>query len=77
MKLIIKNMVCNRCIIVVSNVLAQMQIEAEKVALGQVLLRAPLSLPELSALKLELATNGFEILDDHTGNNLHLFIAGN
>jgi AraC family transcriptional regulator len=64
MELIIKNMVCNRCVIVVSNVLAELRIEAEIVTQGQVLLKAPLTAFQLSGFSRELNKNGFEILDD-------------
>ncbi|WP_149696587.1 AraC family transcriptional regulator [Chitinophaga sp. CF418] len=64
MHLFIKNMVCNRCILVVQQELEKLDIPYSKIDLGDVeLVKAPA--PEkLEALGKQLHTLGFELLDD-------------
>lgn len=64
MKLYIKNMVCNRCIMVVKQVLEQMQLQPLHVAMGEVELKKPLSVKQQQVLNERLTTLGFELLDD-------------
>lgn len=65
MNLFIKNMVCNRCIMVVRQVLEKQGLHPENISLGEVVLREPqLSDVELSRLEHALAEVGFERIDD-------------
>jgi AraC-like DNA-binding protein len=61
----IKNMVCNRCIAAVEDLFKKHGIAAEKVALGQVILKEDnLSKEQLDKLDAELLKLGFERIDD-------------
>jgi AraC family transcriptional regulator len=62
--LIIKNMVCNRCIIAVEHQFESHGIKPEKVILGEVEIREELSPSEYKEIKNSLENLGFEILDD-------------
>ena len=57
-------MVCNRCIMVVKQVLEQMQLQPLHVAMGEVELKKPLSVKQQQVLNERLTTLGFELLDD-------------
>lgn len=60
----IKNMVCDRCIKSVTNILCNLSILHKPVKLGEVTITTPL-LPELKAiLKQKLEEDGFELIDD-------------
>lgn len=64
MSLYIKNMVCNRCIQAVQNILNETGIAFKSVQLGEV---EPVSNPspeQLEQLRIKLADAGFELLDD-------------
>lgn len=63
-KLFIKNMVCDRCIMVVQNELSKLNIPATEVRLGEVSLESKLSDCQKYALSAALTTLGFELLDD-------------
>lgn len=64
MQLYIKNMVCNRCVMVVQQLLQNTGVPYTAVRLGEIdLVREP-SAAELNALKEGLAPLGFELLDD-------------
>jgi len=63
-KLYIKNMVCGRCIKVVSDELQKLGIEYNSVQLGEVELAAPLSPELMEKLRNILLENGFELIDD-------------
>ena len=67
MHLFIKNMVCNRCVLVVKQELGKLNIDNCNVTLGEVELPAELSTSQLEQLAANLALTGFEIIDDHTG----------
>lgn len=67
MKLYIKNMVCNRCIMVVKSELEKFGYEPLNVTLGEVLLKNELTVNEKKALNKHLKTFGFEITDDKKG----------
>ncbi len=62
--LYIKNMVCQRCIQAVEQILKRLDIDPIEVRLGEVIVKKPL----VSSLKLKLAVKlkelGFELLDD-------------
>lgn len=60
----IKNMVCNRCIMAVKDILDRQGLAYEKVDLGVVTLQQSLSRLEKEALKTNLEEYGFELLDD-------------
>lgn len=64
MKLYIKNMVCNRCVIVVKQELEKMKLRAANVSMGEVELAKPASAKQLSNFSVRLQELGFELLDD-------------
>jgi AraC family transcriptional regulator len=64
MRLYIKNMVCNRCIIVVKQELQKLQIENCNVTLGEVEIHTAPGEQQLAQLRENLAALGFELLDD-------------
>lgn len=64
MKLSIKNMVCNRCILVVKQELERNNLIAETIQLGEITFENDLSEEQLLILKKGLSGHGFEILDD-------------
>lgn len=64
MTLFIKNMVCRRCILSVTQVLEKNGLKPDHVELGEVNLAAEPSLEILQNLRLDLETLGFELLDD-------------
>lgn len=63
-KLYIKNMVCNRCILVVRNILQGLGAEIAHVSLGEVVLSKELSDDTLKQLSSQLESVGFRIIDD-------------
>ena len=60
----IKNMVCNRCILAVEDVLDKQQIAFEKVELGKAYLKTDITNTDLQKLSKDLLNIGFEILQD-------------
>ena len=64
MKLIIKNMVCPRCIMVVTNVLSEHQITASSVLLGEVELKDEPTELQIKGLQVSLIKYGFEVLNE-------------
>jgi AraC-like DNA-binding protein len=64
MKIYIKNMVCNRCIMVVKNELDKLSIPSIYIALGEVVLTNDLTENEKLNLNIHLKTFGFELIDD-------------
>ncbi|MBX2917548.1 MAG: helix-turn-helix transcriptional regulator [Cyclobacteriaceae bacterium] len=62
--LYIKNMVCNRCILVVGQELEKLGLDAERITLGEVLLKSEPSANQLTSLDLALVKLGFERIDD-------------
>ena len=62
-KLLIKNMVCHRCVLTVTGILEQLSIPATAIALGEVTLARPLSDAQQSRLEKELKKVGFELID--------------
>lgn len=64
MVLYIKNMVCNRCIMVVTQRLSALSLPFEKVELGEVWMPAPPTDEQFELLKQDLHLLGFELLDD-------------
>lgn len=62
--LFIKNMVCNRCIMVVKNELDNLSLKALDIQLGEVTLENELTPDEKDKLESALKRLGFEIIDD-------------
>lgn len=64
MKIFIKNMVCNRCLMAVEEVFENLKIETFSVELGEVETKNNLSKSELKNLSESLENLGFEILEN-------------
>lgn len=64
MHLYVKNMVCDRCILVVQQELQKLNIDSCKVTLGEVETTNALLREKLEQLEKNLDTLGFELLDD-------------
>ena len=62
--LFIKNMVCNRCIMVVQNELDKLDLPVNKIKLGEVTLEKELTAEEKAKLENALIPLGFEVIDD-------------
>ena len=62
--LFIKNMVCNRCIMVVQNELDKLGFDVKNIKLGEVILAKELTSDQKSNLAKALIPLGFEIIDD-------------
>jgi len=63
-KLYIKNMVCDRCKMVVRQELDKLGLESATINLGEVELKQPLTEADKSVLKVVLENLGFELIDD-------------
>lgn len=64
MTLFVKNMVCNRCVMVVRQILEELNIRPLSVILGEVELEKELDKAQFQSLKERLIAVGFELLDD-------------
>jgi AraC-like DNA-binding protein len=64
MVLYIKNMVCNRCILAVSQELEKLKLQATRIHLGEMELKTEPAADQLRQLVERLNLLGFEILDD-------------
>lgn len=64
MNLYIKNMVCDRCVLVVRQLLNQLELGYKNIQMGQVELTEEPTLVKLDAFRTSLLTTGFELLDD-------------
>lgn len=64
--LLIKNMVCNRCILAVEDILQSEAIPFQKVSFGEIHLVDELSKDQNERLKKPLTKIGFEIIDNYT-----------
>jgi len=60
----IKNMVCNRCIMVVQQVFESLGYSPVRISLGNVETANPISEDELKKLRKTLLSYGFELIDD-------------
>ncbi len=60
----IKNMVCNRCILVVQRELDRLGIDVKSIRLGEVVLEKELTPEAKNALGTTLVALGFELIDD-------------
>lgn len=63
----IKNMVCNRCILVVKNTFEGLGYAPSRIALGEVETANPLADADLALLEKQLDSLGFELIDDSKG----------
>lgn len=63
---LIKNMVCQRCIMTVEGILNKTAIPFQKVTFGEVYIQHPLTDKQKEVLKTELELVGFELIDNHT-----------
>ena len=57
-------MVCNRCILVVRQELEKLDLPFSSITLGELQFKQPPSTKQLNQLKINLASLGFEVLDD-------------
>ena len=64
MKLAIKNMVCKRCILVISQELKKLNLGALNITLGEVELEAEPTQEQLDGFRSNISSLGFELLDD-------------
>lgn len=62
--LFVKNMVCNRCIMVVQDELEKLGLDYSNIKLGEVTLTKELTSEERTALENVLVPLGFEVIDD-------------
>ncbi|MCH1437579.1 MAG: helix-turn-helix domain-containing protein [Flavobacteriales bacterium] len=60
----IKNMVCNRCIKVVQDEFAKLDLDIEEIELGKVNVSSQLSNDKIEEVRKVLDENGFELIDD-------------
>lgn len=63
----IKNMVCDRCILVVQNELEKLGLDAKNIKLGEVILSKEITSLEKENLSKTLEPLGFEVIDDKKG----------
>jgi AraC-like DNA-binding protein len=65
MKIVIKNMVCDRCILVIQNILDEQSLRATSVQLGEVDFgKNPPSADQLNVFKQKIEALGFELISD-------------
>lgn len=72
MKLNIKNMVCDRCILVVSQQLEQLGYQVTEIQLGSVTIDPSPDLKSLDLIGLTLKPLGFELIDDEKSKLIEL-----
>jgi len=60
-------MVCPRCIAMVENVFARLEIPVEKIELGEILPKRALSASEMQSISRGLSEHGFEVIETRTG----------
>jgi AraC family transcriptional regulator len=63
-KLLIKNMVCNRCIKVVKEELEKLNLEVKNIVLGEVTVNKDENTLPIEKIKQVLEENGFELIED-------------
>lgn len=68
--LYIRNMVCNRCITVVNQLVRHLGFTPLKVALGEVVIDRQLSVVEKEILQNELQANGFDIIEERKAKHI-------
>src|SRR5690606_21675666 len=62
--LFVKNMVCNRCILIVRNELYRLGMDVKDIKLGEFTLARNLTVKEKDRLEEAVVSFGFEIIDD-------------
>jgi AraC family transcriptional regulator len=62
-KLLIKNMVCQRCILTVESIMQKLNVPVAKVAMGEIELRTAVSEIKLKNVDIELKKVGFELIE--------------
>ena len=68
--LFIKNMVCNRCIMVIQNELSKLSFNVINIKLGEVTLEKEPTAEERKNLNKVLVSFGFQIIDDKKGSTI-------
>ena len=63
-KFLVKGIVCQRCVSIVQQELANLNIPVSSITLGQVSLQVPLLPESMSSLRQALETYSFEVMDD-------------
>ncbi|MEP6949080.1 MAG: helix-turn-helix transcriptional regulator [Ginsengibacter sp.] len=63
--LLVKNMVCHRCVLAVEDILRDAAIPFSKVLFGEIYLSGALAEEQKELLKEKLADIGFELIDNH------------
>jgi AraC-like DNA-binding protein len=63
---LVKNMVCHRCVLTVEDILEKAGIPFQKVLFGEIHLAQELSKEQRQSLKEKLEAVGFELIDNHT-----------
>lgn len=69
-KLHIKNMVCNRCVLVVKTELEKLGYEIVAIELGEVILKNQIAEEDKKSISKQLETFGFEILNDSSSKTI-------
>lgn len=64
--LLVKNMVCHRCILAVEEILKNESIPSQMVVIGEIYLLSPLSEIQKESLSKRLNAIGFELIDNYT-----------
>lgn len=64
MKIYIKNMVCQRCVLAVEMILNKLNLNFKNITLGEIELESPLAESNKKILERELQLVGFELIDD-------------
>ncbi|MPT34665.1 MAG: AraC family transcriptional regulator, partial [Flavobacterium sp.] len=64
MKIAVKNMVCQRCVLAVTQILDQMELPYQQVTMGEVILSDSVSEEKRQQFSDALEAIGFEIIDD-------------
>jgi len=63
-KLVIKNMVCGRCIKVVKEELEKLELDIRSISLGEVIVSGSIKSLPINKIKTVLEENGFELIED-------------
>jgi len=64
---LVKNMVCHRCVLVVEDILRSRSIPFQKVVIGEINLAESFSANQRDELMTAFVKVGFELIDSHTG----------
>jgi AraC-like DNA-binding protein len=65
--LLVKNMVCHRCVLAVENVLKNDTLPFEKVEVGEIYLTKDITDEQYDSLRVHLAAIGLELIDNRVG----------